>query len=59
MVVDTARMPRVFWFVLELLLHVAVIVLVAVALLLRIESQPEVRPAGYAARAEPSDVRPR
>jgi hypothetical protein len=57
--VDTASMSRALWFVLELLLHVTVILLVALALLLRIESQPGVRPAGYAARAELSDVRPR
>ncbi|MET0412156.1 MAG: hypothetical protein ABW217_12720 [Polyangiaceae bacterium] len=56
-------MPRAFavalWFVLRVLLHVAVIVLVALALLLRIESPPGVRPAGYARHDELSDVRPR
>jgi hypothetical protein len=44
---------------LEVLLHVAVMVLVALALLLRIESPPNVRPAGYARQAELSDVRSR
>jgi hypothetical protein len=47
------------WFVLRVLLHVAVIVLVALALLLRIESPAGVRPAGYARHAELSGVRPR
>lgn len=56
-------MPRAFavvvGFVLRVLLHVVIIVLVALALLLRIESPPGGRPAGYAQRIEQTDVRAR
>jgi hypothetical protein len=47
------------WFVFRVLLHVVVLALVALALLLRMESPPGSRPAGYASTAALPDVRRR
>jgi hypothetical protein len=49
----------VLWFVLRVLLHVAVLALVMLALLLRMESPAGGRPVGYASYMAPPGVRPR